>query len=105
LELFNLLDTVVPIVSPSATVARAWKTPLALLFIDGSHTWESAITDYRLWSPHLLPEGFLLIHDIFPDPSQGGQAPYEVYRYALSSGQFEEEPMTKTLGVLRKRYA
>lgn len=102
LELFDLLDTVIPIVSTSATVARAWQTPLSLVFIDGSHTWESAIADYRLWSPHLIPGGFLLIHDIFPDPAQGGQAPYEVYKYARASGNFEEEPMTGTLGVLRK---
>lgn len=102
LEMFNLLETVVPIVSTSKTVARLWRTPLSLVFIDGSHTFESAWEDYELWSPFIITGGYLLIHDIFPDPTQGGQAPYEVYRLALASGTFLAEPMTKTLGVLRK---
>ncbi|MCX7982011.1 MAG: class I SAM-dependent methyltransferase [Syntrophales bacterium] len=102
LEMFDLLDTVVPIVSSSATVARLWHTPLSLVFIDGSHTFESAWQDYRLWSPHIVQGGYLLFHDIFLDPSQGGQAPYEVYKRAAATGEFLVEPMTKTLGVLKK---
>lgn len=99
----SLEGTVVPIVSRSAVVARAWRTPLSLVFIDGSHTFDSARTDYEVWTPHLMPGGLLLIHDIFPNPADGGQAPYEVYKLALQSGQFTDEGMTKTLGVLRKR--
>lgn len=99
----SLKGTVVPIVSRSAVVARAWRTPLGLVFIDGSHTFDSARTDYEVWTPHLMPGGLLLIHDIFPDPAEGGQAPYEVYKLALASGQFTNEGMTKTLGVLRKK--
>ena len=99
----SLEDTIVPIVSASATVARSWHTPLSLIFIDGSHTFASAHTDYVNWTPHLIPGGFLLIHDIFPDPSQGGQAPYEVYKIAMRSGLFTEEPMVKTLAILRKQ--
>ena len=102
LSLLSLENTVIPIVSTSALVARSWQTPLSLVFIDGSHTFESAHTDYTAWTPHLMPGGLLLIHDIFPDPSQGGQAPYEVYKVALASGLFKEETMVKTLGVLRK---
>jgi MMP 1-O-methyltransferase len=98
----ELEDTVIPIVSKSATVARCWRTPLSLVFIDGSHSFESAHADYCAWSPHLVPGGFLLIHDIFPDPAAGGQAPYEVYKRALSSGLFTEESMVKTLAILRR---
>ena len=98
----GLEKTVIPIVAPSALVAREWKTPLSLIFIDGSHTFESAHSDYTLWSPHLMPGGLLLIHDLFPDPAKGGQAPYEVYQIARTSGLFIEEPMVKTLGVLRR---
>jgi len=43
-----------------------------------------------------------MIHDIFKDPAQGGQAPYRIYQAAIASGSFQELPMTKTLGVLRK---
>jgi predicted O-methyltransferase YrrM len=99
----SLEDTVIPIVSASATVARLWRTPLSMVFIDGSHTFESAHADYTLWTPHLMPGGFLLIHDIFPDPAKGGQAPYEVYKIARASGLFAEEPMVKTLAILKKK--
>ena len=103
LEQAGLEQTVVPIVSRSHVVARGWATPLALVFIDGGHAFETARTDYACWSPHILPGGYLLIHDIFEDPAEGGQAPWEVYKLALSSGNFEERPRIKTLGVLKKR--
>jgi MMP 1-O-methyltransferase len=98
----NLEDTVVPIVSRSRTVARTWNTPLSLVFIDGGHTFEAAFEDYRCWSPHIMPGGFLVIHDIFHDPALGGQAPRCIYEMAVSSGLFAELPMTKTLGVLKR---
>jgi len=63
---------------------------------------EAARTDYISWAGHILPGGFLLIHDIFPDPSQGGQAPYQIYNLALESGLFRKHSMVKTLGVLKK---
>jgi len=98
----SLEDTVVPIVSGSKVVARSWGTPLGLVFIDGGHTFAAALTDYNCWVSHLLPGGYLLIHDIFPDPARGGQAPYCIYRMALASGLFQELPMVGTLGVLKR---
>jgi MMP 1-O-methyltransferase len=97
-----LEETVVPIVARSEIAAKAWKTPISLLFIDGGHTWEAAYTDYQSWIFHLMPGGFLVIHDIFPDAGQGGQAPRCLYEMALSSGLFVELPMVKTLGVLKR---
>jgi hypothetical protein len=44
----------------------------------------------------------LAIHDIFPDPADGGQAPFEIYRLALASGLFEEVEMRRTLAILRR---
>jgi len=75
---FNLDDTVIPVVGRSAPIGRIWKTPLSLLFIDGSHAYESVLSDYEIWAKNLIPGGYLLFHDIFPDPSKGGQAPYRV---------------------------
>jgi MMP 1-O-methyltransferase len=102
---FGLSDTVIPILAKSAIVAGAWSTPLALVFIDGGHTFEAALADYSGWVSHIMPGGFLIIHDIFPDPAKGGQAPYGIYRMALASGLFSELPMTKTLGVLKRSAA
>lgn len=103
LEKTGLENTVVPLVAPSAVCARDWETPLGLVFIDGGHSQKAAHADYTLWEGHILPGGYLLIHDIFFDPSRGGQAPHEIYRMALSSGRFTALPMTGTLGVLQRR--
>jgi len=102
LEKADLCDTVVPLVAASAVCARQWATPLSLVFIDGGHSFESAFADYSAWAEHLLPGGYLLIHDIFLNPDEGGQAPHEIYRLALHSGRFEALSMTGTLGVLRR---
>jgi predicted O-methyltransferase YrrM len=98
----GLEDIVVPMITRSEVAARDWAIPLGLVFIDGGHSYEAVMADYRCWHTHLLPGGLLVFHDIFLDPAEGGQAPYQVYKVALASGQFEELPMTKTLGVLRR---
>jgi hypothetical protein len=92
-------DVVVAVVARAEDLARLWSTPLGFLFLDGSHTEESAQRDYRSWAPHL--HGILAIHDVFPDPADGGQAPFHVYRTALADG-FEELPGTGSLRVLRR---
>lgn len=99
----GLEETVVPMVCRSDVAAKMWAIPLSLVFIDGGHTYEAAAGDYRCWARHLVGGGYLLIHDIFSDPAHGGQAPYRVYREALSSGLFNELPMVKTLGVLERK--
>ncbi len=98
----KLEDTVVPIVNRSEVVARRWATPLSLVFIDGGHSMEAACTDYHAWVGHILPGGYLLIHDIFTDPSEGGQAPHHIYQLAIDSGLFKNIKMVKTLGVLKR---
>lgn len=101
----GLSESVVPIVSASATAARAWRTPLGLVFIDGGHAYETVLSDYLSWERHLLPGGFMLFHDIYPHPDQGGQAPFEIYRMALASGAYTEHVRVKSLGILHRRSA
>lgn len=86
----GLEDVVVAVIGDSPTVARHWSTPLAFLFIDGGHGTEPAWADYDGWTPHLVHGGTLAIHDVFPDPSQGGRPPYELYVHALDSGAYGE---------------
>jgi hypothetical protein len=44
----------------------------------------------------------LAIHDVFPDPADGGRPPYEdIYLPALASGRFTELSATGSLRVLR----
>jgi predicted O-methyltransferase YrrM len=94
---------VVPMVCPSVVAARAWATPLSLIFIDGGPAEETVRADYLVWSNHLIPGGYLLLHDVFTDPAEGGQAPFAAYRQARDDGRFDELPMTETLGVLRRK--
>lgn len=103
IEKAGIADTVVAMVSRSDVAARCWATPLSMVFIDGGHTMEAALSDYTCWSPHIMPGGYLLIHDIFEDPSEGGQAPHRIFDLALSSNQFNCVSMVRTLGVLQRR--
>ena len=96
-------DSVIAIVGESARVARLWTTPLAFLFIDGGHGVEPARLDYELWTPHVTLGGTLVIHDVFPDPADGGRPPYEqIYLPALASGLFTEISDTGSLRVLQR---
>jgi predicted O-methyltransferase YrrM len=86
LEDAGLEDVVVAIVGDSPTVARYWGTPLGLLFIDGGHALDVAMADYESWGRFVLPGGLLAIHDVFEDPADGGQAPFEVWQRAVADG-------------------
>lgn len=99
----GLEGTVVAVVGDSHAVARAWTTPLSLLFVDGGHGEEPARLDHELWTPHVAPGGLLVIHDVFPDPADGGRPPYEqIYLPALASGRFRELRAVGSLRVLER---
>lgn len=95
-------EDVIVIVGRSANVARLWRTPLGMLFIDGGHTDVAATTDYESWAPWIAPGGLLAIHDVFPDPADGGQAPYRIYLRAAQSGAFTEIPGEGSLRLLER---
>ena len=86
----GLEDTVVAIVGRSTAVAAHWSAPLGMVFIDGGHSEAAAQADYESWAGFIRPGGILAIHDVFPDPADGGRPPYNVYRRALDSGRFTE---------------
>jgi len=98
----DLEDVVIPVVAPSVLASRFWSTPLGLVFIDGGHTVEAAQADYRSWAGHVARGGFLVIHDVFPNPADGGRPPYDIWKLAQESGLFEALPLVKSLGVLRR---
>ena len=98
----GLEQHVVAVVGSSTTVAALWSTPLSMLFIDGGHAEEHAQNDYTGWARWLMPGGLLAIHDVFPDPAEGGQPPYHVFLRALDSGSFEEVEALGSMRVLRR---
>ncbi|WP_203335667.1 class I SAM-dependent methyltransferase [Nocardioides limicola] len=94
---------VVAVLGTSVTVSRHWRIPLALLFIDGGHGVQPARDDFAGWPHWVQPGGLLAIHDVFPDPAEGGRPPYEqIYLPALASGHFEEVEAVGSLRVLRR---
>ena len=84
LRRFELEDSVLPIVGSSEMVGKFWNINLSMVFIDGGHSLESVLADYRIWSCRLISGGYLAIHDVFEDPSLGGQAPREIFELANS---------------------
>ena len=99
----GLEDVVIAVVGQSPTVARAWTTPLAFLFIDGGHGVEPAREDWRGWGPWVARGGMLAIHDVFDDARDGGRTPHdEIYAPALASGDFREVRAVGSLRVLQR---
>jgi predicted O-methyltransferase YrrM len=99
----GLEDAVVALVGRAPSIGSVWTTPLSFLFIDGGHGEEPARLDYERWTPHVALGGTLAIHDVFPDPANGGRPPYEqIYRPAISSGCFVERSATGSLRILTR---
>lgn len=97
----GLEDCVLGIVADSVTAASHLRPRATLCFIDGGHAEQVATADYGAWVP-LVPEGgWLLLHDVFEDPRDGGRAPYGLYLRALEDG-FAEVGRTGSLRVLRR---
>jgi len=102
IALAGLEDQVIAVIGKSTTVATYWRTPLSLLFIDGGHAEEHAQNDFSGWAHWLMPDGLLVIHDVFPDPADGGQPPYHVFLRALEGGAFTEVEALGSMRVLRR---
>ena len=99
----KLKKIVIPVISSSEEAYQDLKINFSMIFIDGGHSEEAAQNDYRLWSRRLNPGGLLAIHDVFPNPKDGGRPPYNIYLKAIESGHFEEIEMIKSLSLLRKK--
>ena len=98
----GLEEHVIAVIGTSRDVSRLWRTPLGMLFIDGGHSEAHVVADYEHWAPWVASGGVLAFHDIFPDPADGGQAPYLVYRRAMESGAFTEVKVQGSLRVLQR---
>jgi MMP 1-O-methyltransferase len=47
----------------SSEVAATWNRPIRLLWIDGDHSFKGAKSDFDGFFPHVLPHGFVALHD------------------------------------------
>lgn len=55
---------VTPIKKHSLEVAKTWKKPIDILFIDGSHAYEDVKADFDAFYPHVKKGGVIAFHDI-----------------------------------------
>ena len=97
-----LADVVVGVIGNSVTIAEFWHPPIDLCFIDGGHGEEPAWDDFRSWAHHVRPGGWLAIHDVFPDPNDGGRPPFDIWCAALESGEWVQDAECGSLRILRR---
>jgi predicted O-methyltransferase YrrM len=98
----GLDGTVIALVGDSPTIARLWRLPLGLVFVDGAHSEDLVRADYDGWAPHVARGGLLAFHDVFADERDGGRGPFNVYERARESGDFVDVSRTGSLRVLRR---
>ena len=98
----NLENFIIPIISKSSNASETFSELISLLFIDGGHSLEAALSDYNSWKDKICSGGLLVIHDVFPNPEDGGRPPFEIYSRAQKSKQFEDLGIYETLGILKK---
>jgi len=98
---FDLEDVVKPLVMDSISASKIVENNADLIFIDGSHTFESAESDYELWKNKIKKGGTLAIHDIYDSEDEGGQAPNKIFKQSLNEG-FNFMKRVKSLVLLQK---
>ncbi len=93
---------IVGLIGDSSAIGKYWNIKLAMLFIDGGHGEEPAWNDFKYFAKHLCIGGILAIHDVFPDPKDGGRPPYEIYLHAKKSGDFIDFDSEGSLRILKR---
>ncbi len=93
---------IIPIIDKSQNASNFFSEKISLLFIDGGHSFETALSDYNAWKDKICADGLLVIHDVFPNPKDGGRPPYEIYTLARESEEFDDLGIYETLGILKK---
>ena len=93
---------IIPIIGKSQNASKFFSEKISLLFVDGGHSFETALSDYNAWKDKICSEGLLVIHDVFPNPKDGGRPPYEIYNLARESNEFDDLGIYETLGILKK---
>lgn len=100
----GLRDWVIPVVAESLRLGANWRNvELGLVFIDGGHARQDVETDFQAWGGRIVPGGWLCFHDVYPNPADGGQAPYEVFETVRRMRQWRSAGLFESLGVLQRR--
>jgi predicted O-methyltransferase YrrM len=98
----NLGQFIIPLINKSSEASETFSELISMLFIDGGHSSEAAFSDYNSWKDKISSGGLLVIHDVFPNPEDGGRPPFEIYSAAQKSKEFDDLGIYETLGILKK---
>jgi predicted O-methyltransferase YrrM len=75
-----------PLVTTSAEAANRLRGPVALLFVDGDHSFEGAAADALTWLPRVVEGGTVMFHDV---ATSGYSGPRRVFqRWICRSPEF-----------------
>jgi predicted O-methyltransferase YrrM len=59
----GVADHVEVVVSTSGELARRWRAPIELLWIDGDHSYPGCLADIRAFARHVVTGGYIGFHD------------------------------------------
>lgn len=85
----------------SSEVGESWYRPIAFLWVDGSHEYEDVLADIRLFTPHVLPGGWVIFDD-----AHGGHFPgveRAIQERMHGSPDFEHIGALKHFEIFRKK--
>jgi MMP 1-O-methyltransferase len=86
----------------SRDLARDWKRPIRLLWIDGDHTYKGAREDIDLFGPHVVPNGIVAFHDVL----HSFEGPVRVFaEVVLGSNDFGPAGLCGSIGWAQYRPA
>lgn len=77
-------------------VADSWDKNIDMLFIDGDHRYQAVRKDFNSWEPHLVKDGYTLIHDM------NLRGVRKAYEEILRSSRFLLKEGVGTLVVIKK---
>jgi predicted O-methyltransferase YrrM len=94
----GLADGVDVVVATSEEAVDGWSRPVSLLWIDGDHSYESALLDLDRWEPHLTDGAAVAFHDTFVWPG-----PERVFRERIvRSRSYTGLEWTETTSAARR---
>ena len=98
LLLAGVAESVWLLQTTSAAAAATWSQPIALLWIDGDHSYEAVRADVESWTPFLIPGGIVA----FDDSTRGEWGVARVVGKMLERGEYERVGLVGKVSVLRR---
>jgi len=85
----NLYPYVIPLAGRSCEIARIWRAPIHMAFVDGSHAFEDVVQDFREFFPHVVRGGLMAFHDVDPAWNGAWRAWHEhIAHHLIRTGSF-----------------